>query len=288
MHLNKPKIVLIGIVGSAAIAAIVLLPSAKRSNHDLAGRLRPIPGPIVLPDASPDGKWVLQSTGMGDNVPHFPVAQEKNGTHTITWPYRFYNNDGHWLADSRQWVSLETASAGKTLLVFSLDKPQIKRILLSLPPDAGDLLGVTPQGHALFSNPCPDVRSRIGSDTLTVADADITTNPPTIRTFSIKKPDQQNGDWGRVSLSPQGDRLAWVYFSNQPSGITAWFTYWTKHSYAGGKETLDIWVSRLDGSAPHYVGNLNGQSLSFGACWAADGKSLNLTVGDKSYAAPVD
>ncbi len=282
--MSKIKIVILCVLGVVAITLLLML-TRGHPKQDLISRAGP--GTPLQIGVSPDGKWILQWAGKGDHFPRQPIARAQNGSRTVKWPYDNYGDNGCWLPDSRHWASLEVGSAGTILLMFSLDNPQITRIPLSLPMASSYLLGVTPQGHALFANDRPETHSRFGSDTLTVVDANITTHLPTMRTFSIKKPDQENGDWGQVSLAPQGDRLAWVYFSNRPSSIGSWVSLWTKHSYVGGRETLDLWVSRLDGSPPRYVGEVNGQQLSFGAWWTPDGKSLSLTVDGASYAVPV-
>ena len=130
---------------------------------------------------------------------------------------------------------------------------------------------------------------------MTVTDVDITTPSPTMRTYLIKKPDLThtgltNGDWGQIRLSPKGDRLAWIYASSRPSGIRSWISFWTKHIYAGGNETLDLWVSSLDKSAPRYVGAISGRQVSPApeVAWTPDGRSLNLKVDGSAYAVPVD
>ena len=168
---------------------------------------------MVRDGISPDGRWILKVINRGDNFPRVPVAQSLNGiaNHQVAGSL-FWADNGWWLPDSRHWASLEVTNEGRTLMVFSLDNAHIRRIPLTLMPETTNLIGFTPQGHALFTNVRPDVHSYKDSGTLAVADVDISTTPARIRMFSLKKPAQAGGEWGQVILSPKGDRVAWVYF----------------------------------------------------------------------------
>ena len=127
---------------------------------------------------SPDGKWVLQDTGVGDSPNHTPIAVATGGSRTLRWPYRdYYLGPGVWFPDSRHWAVFRVGNAGGTLLIFSLDS-RLQRLPISLPPDTSNLIGFTPQGHALFTKDRPEVHSRNGADTQPIADVDISATPP--------------------------------------------------------------------------------------------------------------
>lgn len=269
-----------------------------------------VPAPGLTPtygghiaSASPDGRWVLWDTGKWENSRHILAATSRDGARTMKWPEArdVWEDQGFWLSDSRRWVAITYQPTGQTfqghpasarsLAIYSVDKPGVIGMPLLNDTGTSRILGVTPQDKIILCDATGEQPITPGqrAQPLTLLERSLDPKHPQERQVQVARPDER-ADTTRFLLSPQGDRIAWFLFSARPSTIEGWLSLWTKHGYLVGRETLDVWVGRLDGSAPHKIGGMSGSHVSFpaGPRWTPDGKRISFVNNGILYTVPAD
>lgn len=258
----------------------------------LTGQEKALPGfrgvePAML--LSPDGKWALNHHAEATGVEFLLHAVE--GTKTVRRSVArsivdanlvamAYGGELAWMRDSRRWLWHPHADMEYTLhfYLYGLDSPGLLRSLkvampkeraffgADLPPE--DLLGITADGLGLLAHGTEsrDVADRLElftfrMDRSSTAQAVAFTLPATATAFP--------------ALSPTGDRIAWELYVE---GET--------------HDTLEIWISRTDGSGMHALGKRDIEPGSYegltGAIkWLPGGKSLSFLYQDRLYTLPV-
>ncbi len=220
--------------------------------------------------ASPDGQWVLWDTQKFSNSPPGMAVTHRKDGKTVRWPLQTDRSEGCWLPDNRHWAAITSIVPGwlgnskpqydTTVSIFCVDHPGIQKYHVRTTVSPGYILGANPQGH-LILNASFSGWGTPGQATppLSLLEVSLNTNPPAVNAFQVPQPQTPPSQPVNVLLSPQGDRLLWSTFSIKPSTLVGWLSLWTHHMVAGGTESLDVWVCRLDGSPSQHVGTWSGR-----------------------------
>lgn len=275
--------------------------------------------------ASPDGQWVLWNMQTFSTSKPGMAATRRSDGKTVRWPgLQTDRSTGFWLPDSRRWVSMMPVNTGKMIgkshvyadkfVVYSVDHPSVQtyglpdvrtttswwengavKTVLSAPapPEGGhfqgDILGTTPQGHMIIARGSPEAQGPPGGTPppFSLSEMTLSSTNPVTRDFQITLPQASPSNYGRIALSPQGDRLLWTCFSNRPASLQAWFDKLVHHAYSGATESLDVWICPLNEKPPRHLGTWSGSRL--GNCrWNPDGRHLSFVKDQALYQVSTD
>jgi hypothetical protein len=271
----------------------------KKTESSVPGLVAVYRGHAV--SASPDGQWVLWNTQQYENsAPGFAATRRADGK-TIRWPnFQMDRSEGFWLPDSRHWIGITLVPTGQMMhghpvgstrfAIFDVNHPGFQSYPIASDTGGSRILGVNTQGHVILDNSSSQAGFGQSSPPLSLSEVTLISPQPTAHPFSVIQPQTPPGESAYIFLSPQGDRLLWVNFSSRPSSIISWLSLWTRHSFVGGTESLDVWVLPLNGSASRHVGTWNSRQLSFGPAvrWNPDGKHISISLNDTLCSVPVN
>jgi len=240
---------------------------------------------------SPDGKWLLvQQEVSGSNPPYDRVvALSLDGKRRVISRLTAKYPTLLWFSDSKRWIECVTDK----IILHSLDAPGRSRSVPIVhtedvaPPYLFDPANACRMGptdqlvtyHWYHEEPDP---------TLVLYMADLRAEPVKPRAVIIRVPTGVSVE--TVSVSPDGQRVAWKWFFWNLSMLPALLRHWMP-SLAAPHPTTEIWVSRLDGSDLHEVGQINDTYPNHqpnDLDWTQDSKRLLFSVDDALYSVPAD
>src|SRR5262249_55625630 len=132
----------------------------------------------------------------------------------------------------------------------------------------------------------------------------------TTRQFVVKPPPGARSDSTSLTISPQGDRVAWAFETDSVPSWSSWLHKIFPSYRVTSHHVCELWVSRLDGNDMHEVGHLElnpqtsipqssmavaRQLLTYALQdhpdqirWLPDGKRLSFLYKDALYTVPAD
>ena len=217
-------------------------------------------------------------------------------------PRPVIGNEAVWLRDGRGWACLDGGldwDRHATLVVNRLGSPREQRLPLSGTPEAirrvaeqETLLGFRADGHALVWTFAPGYKGNGEGTEASEMLADFAVAPgATIHLASVPLPQGVSLDW--LLLSPRGDRLACLTSRETPSRWPRLLQPLLRR--LGVKtppsQTLELWVSDLDGRNRRLVGGLTTSADTDEVeltQWTGDERTLTFEHHGDLYAVPVD
>lgn len=241
---------------------------------------------------SPDGKWIACVPGDYSG-PSYHTAMTVDGARLVRWPRRDNRSPRErllWSPASTSWVALSDGD-GAEWEARKLDFISPGRVMRIKPTGQGtdQVLGITTNDKLLVAS---------GIDT---HDAGFASGEP-VKLTEIDLLDPRAARPAHpvtvgvgdavdcISLSCQGDRLAWLIQMKRrsnPSFLDRTLALLGRHEV----DRLSLWVSRTDGSDLREVGRLDvaGVAIGSGALnWAPDGKRVSFWENDNLWVIPVD
>ncbi|HLK56995.1 MAG TPA: hypothetical protein VKU00_10540 [Chthonomonadaceae bacterium] len=296
-----------GLLAGLLALALILFVTHRPTLLERAKQL-PTSGnlPLLELNVSPDGKW---EATMEDSARI--RVQEREGERSFRWDSVHTDQQGNaqalaevaWLPDSRRWIGRVEETPEKALL-FSVDIPGGRGVPVPLPKGTQMLLGITAD-YRLFTsdvNPHPDTSQNPPPPPGTPPPA-----PPTALTINTvglypnNTPESQvtiplpaNMELHDLVLSPQGDRLLWVFSATRAPNFGAFLTriFPFLKSRFTPRTVVSLQVSRLDGKDRHEIGYMDGDASKGDPIdhvrWAQDGKRAGFLYNSTLYAVPVD
>ena len=267
--------------------------------------------------ASPDGMWAAaEFTSYENSPPDNILLWEIGGTRLYRWQAAWprYSEQSTtlaevvWLPDSRRF--LVRASDKDRAYLFSVERPGGRGVPIPLPKGAKRLLGVLPDNRLVssdFLSPKEALDAQANQSTAPGGTPAAPPPPPTtleIHTLGLypnSAPDSKTTlplpadmELHDLSLSPQGDRLLWVFSTTRPSGFGALLTRFfpsLKNRFPP-RTVVSLQISRLDGKDRHEIGyedeNAGASDPLTYAHWSPDGKRIGFVVKNTLYAVPAD
>ena len=250
--------------------------------------------------ASPDGQWVLWDTQQGDDPPTVMAATRRSDGKTVRWRFVLHSTSaGFWLPDSRRWAGFADVSTGQVahgrrvlarrLVVYSIDRPEVRPHVLPGDTGAEYVMGVTPQGKIILTESFAERRRPSGQNAalLPLREVSISGLRAAVRPVAVSLPAfPASAAVSRFYLSPQGDRLLWSCLSFQPPTFLSRARGLLHRTAASGMDRKEVWVCRLDGSAPTRLGIWTSSDIGDFA-WNPDGRHVSVTIQNKLYSVSV-
>jgi hypothetical protein len=232
----------------------------------------------VLCRVSPDGKWILWGSGQ-------PNAFAVDGKRPVWFPASIsVSNGSAWLPDSRHWIGCKVVQANTMQInICCVDRPG-KYDSFDVPnPGMSELLGCTRGNNSLFWQLEWTGPKSVGNINL----LEIPLVPKgRIHRITITPPPNHQAILGSIALSPQGDRLAYLF--TNPYTPPSWPLMRHLWHLFGIKEHQEqsLWVSDLDGSHMHEIGHVAlrpGIPVPRDLRWTPSGTKLSFIAGDSLY-----
>lgn len=208
-----------------------------------------------------------------------------------------------WQPDNRGWMRLIWGNGAPRIQTQTLDSPRLTEQTLSdvtetvLKAPGGtygtrgglQILGVTPNQHLLTASPAPLLPGQVY-----FYDMALTPAARPSRTYTVSLPGNYYAD--TIALSPSGDRLAWKLYGHHRSSVSflnglLWHLF--PNLAQSPQPVIGLWVSRLDGTGMHEVGEMpvprqDGWNLSLSdLSWTPDGKRLSFTYDGALWTVPI-
>ena len=103
----------------------------------------------------------------------------------------------------------------------------------------------------------------------------------------LEASEELRGGEGRIFVSPQGDRLAWLYYFQQR---VPQFTLERGYPFVETRPRYStvVLVSRPDGNQMRVIGSLRPDRGLAMVTWTPDGKRLSFVCDDALWTVPVD
>ena len=237
-------------------------------------------------DASPDGQQVIW--GMSANNPLFVATVD--GTRREQWDGDGGMTQPFWCADGKQWIQFHFGGTPAALHFtkverHSLDAPHKSEAFPSPPPglngldvlaapSADRIIARTPD-HVDFQTPKPSkgTEQADGSVAFTFQETPTFRKAQTISVWSLRQAEPLHryaislpGWVQEVAVSPDGERAAWLL---------------TKVLGEGARASVSLWVSGIDGSGLHRIGNVRVRVQHGGIPLADFASQLHWVPGDK-------
>lgn len=244
---------------------------------------------------APDGKWLLLDNYSQGSIPpgnpfyHKAVAISLDGKLKRSFALKEQEPTLLWLSDSKHWIECVT----DRITIHSLDAPNRTRTVpivhrqdvapvYLFDADNARRMGPTDQlvaYHWYHNDPDP---------TLALYTADLRANPVTPRAVIIRVPLGVTVE--AAIVSPDGKRVAWKWFFWNLRTEPAWLQRLLPSLFRS-HPTTEIWVSQLDGSDMHEVGQINDTYPNHqpkDLDWIPDSKRLVFSLNDALYSVPAD
>jgi hypothetical protein len=247
-------------------------------------------GNRVHSTVSPDGKWLVCSSRFGDTL----LVELNTGRHYTYEGYGYKSIS--WMADSRHWVEEEIMNEDETLYLRDVEKPTVtqervlpKNSLLHDYHYEYELGYIQTSDRALLS-PWPNDTDKTHQVEFLWCRLPDSAKP--VSKVTVRFPD--GARCRNISISPNGDRVAWEFHFTQKSPLVAWLHRLIPRVPAEPQQVFAIWVSRLDGGEMHEVGHLlsgkeaEDDDSAFGLDWLPGGKRLSFGYDDALYTVPAD
>ena len=244
----------------------------------------------VLLGVSPDGKRLLWRENHSNSTIDYTVT-DVDDSHAVKWTDSQAAFSLAWLPDSQHWAAIETWSSPPKITTHDVASSKTNTISILSPPlspsDAGGwFAGLnTPQGYAPFSEPIrPNQFHAPDFQNPHLFFLSLFPGARPIQPVALHLPPLHEGDQIKMLLSPQGDRIAWFITSYYQSPIVAWLMTYFRHIHTSSNMVQSLWVSSIDGSNLHPLGNLEpgSHNMMETPLWTPDGKYLsfvyNLTL----------
>ena len=187
-----------------------------------------------------------------------------------------------WLPDNRRLLELQIGSkgAGRTLL-WRLDTPDQPGVPFETPADAKALLGVTPDGRVLYSD--YHIESGKAADSINLIEVGFYPNATSARKLPVSLP--KDSRLREIVLSPQGDRIAWLFSVEHVSPVLAFLAKYLPVFMKSARPnySTELWISRgTDGrcvsSHPRSMSGVSGKCLKICTGRPTDAASVFSTV----------
>ncbi len=226
---------------------------------------------------SPDGKWLVWPN-LRTSIPRW-VASSLDDSRTITWPVLGNRPSGPlWLPGNNRWVEFAFVGYnGAQPWIHNLDGTTERGPLIN-----GAFrwpMGITATARVVSLE--MDSNEALQGDTYSLVSSSA---PPQTFTISLPRGTQSTVE---AELSPQGDRLAYLLRSERQSAIQRFLHTLIPGVDAPTINQYSLWVSRLDGSGAHRIGDEEGPTVT-GLLWTPDGKRLSFFCNNNLYTIPAD
>jgi hypothetical protein len=241
-------------------------------------------GPGIL---SPNGKWlagIIPEIGGASTW----FATTLDGTEVMTGPISIYRRKvlpvpGAWRKDNIRWMTLVGTNKGALVVTYNLDKPETfesKRLPRTgvedknYPGDAPPVLGFNAAEEALVVWVQPQPPAQV-----TIARFNPDEAPPQVQTNTVEIPSGARAD--EYVLSPQGDRLAWLFYFRRDDKA---------------EPRTEIWLSDASGQHMKKVGGIvtrspypyHGADFIREIQWHPGGKQLSFIYENVLFTFSVD
>jgi hypothetical protein len=225
---------------------------------------------------SPDGKWLVW-LNLTPPRPHW-VASPLDGSPSVTWPVLGNSQGPLWLPGNQSWVEFSLQGMNTAVpWIHNLDGT-----VQHGPTINGSLrwpIGVTSTNRVL-SVEMP-MNAILQNVTYSL------TSPPTpAQTYQVALPGS-TGTAIETELSPQGDRVAYLLHSERQSPVQQFLHWLIPSADSPSIARYSIWVSRVDGSQTHRIGDEEGHAVT-ALLWTPDGKHLSFFCNNTLYTVPAD
>jgi len=215
---------------------------------------------------SPNGKWLLWPGGMSGwkaaTLDGSRLIQRPRGSDNLS------NLHVAWLPDSSGWVECHSKIGSPLSFIQTclIGSPTVKDVSFDRRGIYGDDLWTTPQGDVI-------VGGAGGADSGKLLHLSLFKKGMPSTTSSASFADDQMRTYFDCEVSPQGDRVAWLYQINRM-----------------GQTFANVWVSDFDGNnmkrvTPDLVWN---QSAPTYLHWKPDGKRISYWRYNALWETPVD
>jgi hypothetical protein len=231
---------------------------------------------------SPDGKWILYVGSARGSLIY--DARRFNGSARVTWNNRFEGVvHPTWLSDSSgfiEWPMRELGRQARVHLLSSHDTAQFK---------IDDLPAGFMSGKARLEHPFAQVPSRIQTTTNTAGEfleLKQVNGKLALQRFLLPIPAKLRRGEGRTFISPQGDRVAWVY-AFQLRVPRFWFERTYPYVETRPRYSTVVLASGADGDGLGTIGVLGPGSDVGTVTWNPDGKRLGFVHDGSLWTVPV-